>query len=236
MLSLVVACHAFGDSASSLRPAGWLPGATAPSYLDGKLAGDVGFDPYALVALAPTSLSIDEPKWSGASRRVRMTVATEYEKKKKVMWMREAEMKHARLAMLAAAGWPISELLDAPISKLFGLTPAVLADGRAPSLINGHLFEGAQGTFLLLVTLATAVLELKTLDNAAGLTPSDYVPGDLGWDPLNLQDKNPEMRVAEIKHGRLAMLAVAGFSVQEAIYGTPVVAQTPQFFHPIGFY
>jgi len=27
------------------------------------------------------------------------------------------------------------------------------------------------------------------------------------------------------------MLAVTGFAVQEAIYGTPVVEQTPQFFH-----
>ena len=32
------------------------------------------------------------------------------------------------------------------------------------------------------------------------------------------------------------MLAVAGYSVQEAIYGTAVVDQTPQFFHPPGFY
>jgi len=236
MLSLFIGVHAFGDSASSLRPAGWLPGATSPSYLDGALVGDVGFDPLALVALAPTNLRIDEDTWAGASRRVRMTVATEYEKKKKVMWMREAEMKHARLAMLAAAGWPLSELLDAPLSKLFGLTPAVLADGRAPSLLNGHLFEGAQGAFLLVVALATAVLELKTLDNAAGLTPSGYTPGDLKWDPLDLQKMNSQMTLAEIKHGRLAMLAVVGYSVQEAIYGTPVVNQTPGFFHPLGFY
>ena len=33
------------------------------------------------------------------------------------MWMREAEVKHSRLAMLAAAGWPISELLDGPLSS-----------------------------------------------------------------------------------------------------------------------
>jgi hypothetical protein len=26
------------------------------------------------------------------------------------IWMREAEIKHCRLAMLAAAGWPLSEL------------------------------------------------------------------------------------------------------------------------------
>ena len=31
------------------------------------------------------------------------------------MFLREAEVKHARLAMLAAAGWPLSELLDGPL-------------------------------------------------------------------------------------------------------------------------
>ena len=84
-----------------------------------------------------------------------------------------------------------------------------------------------------------------------------YVPGDCGFDPLNLYgwfgaqmpamvkmraDTDPayamewaetnrkEMETAEIKNGRLAMLAITGFAIQEAIYGTPVVDQTPLFF------
>ena len=40
------------------------------------------------------------------------------------------------------------------------------------------------------------------------------------------------MDEVESKHGRLAMLAVTGFAVQEFVYGKPVVEQTPQFFHP----
>ena len=40
------------------------------------------------------------------------------------------------------------------------------------------------------------------------------------------------MELAEIKNGRLAMLAITGFAVQEAIYGTPVVQQSYAFFHP----
>ena len=32
------------------RKAGWLPGSYAPSYLDGSLPGDVGFDPLCLAA------------------------------------------------------------------------------------------------------------------------------------------------------------------------------------------
>ena len=86
-----------------------------------------------------------------------------------------------------------------------------------------------------LVTLATAYLELNTLDNVEGLTSSDYMAGDLGFDPAGFaaeSAKKEQMALAEIKHGRLAMLAVTGFAVQEFLYGTPVIQQTPQFFRP----
>ena len=53
---------------------------------DEYLAGDFGFDPLLLA---------DTPK--------------------KLLWFREAEIKHARLAMLAAVGWPLSELFDGPL-------------------------------------------------------------------------------------------------------------------------
>lgn len=33
-----------------------------------------------------------------------------------LQYYREAEMKHARLAMMAAVGWPAAELLDRPIA------------------------------------------------------------------------------------------------------------------------
>ena len=39
-----------------------------------------------------------------------------------------------------------------------------------------------------------------------------------------------DMATAEIKNGRLAMLAITGMAVQEFIYGTPVIQQTPWFF------
>ena len=44
--------------------------------------------------------------------------------------------------------------------------------------------------------------------------------------------RQADMELAEIKNGRLAMLAITGFAVQEAIYGTPVVQQSYAFFHP----
>ena len=43
-------------------------------------------------------------------------------------------------------------------------------------------------------------------------------------------DARKEMEAAELSNGRLAMLAITGFALQEAVWGTPVVDQTPIFF------
>ena len=214
-----------------MRKAGWFPGGVAPSYLDGSLPGDVGFDPYNVVALARTgTVGAASSPWAKQDRKFQMQMMSKYEAKRKVAWMREAEIKHGRLAMLAAAGWPMSELIDGPLSSLLGMPNALASGGRAPSLFNGHLFDN--WPFLVVFLLGTSYLEANTLDNVEGLTPSDYVAGDLGFDPLNLRDKGADNALAEIKHGRVAMLAVTGYAVQEFIYGTPVVQQSPGFFKP----
>ena len=186
-----------------------------------------------------------------------------------LMWYREAEIKHARLAMLAAAGWPLSEMWHGGLSNLLGLPYALdVTQGRSLSVLNGGLGEVAP--FLLLTLLGCAVVECKTLDQVYGLTATgktmkkdgtvvmkSYVPGDCGFDPLGLYgalganmpmmvqlqaEADPEyalrwveyqrkqMETAEIKNGRLAMLAITGFAFQEAFWGTPVVDQTPIFF------
>jgi hypothetical protein len=38
------------------------------------------------------------------------------------------------------------------------------------------------------------------------------------------------MQLAEIKHGRLSMIAVTGFAIQEYVSGLGVVDETPGFF------
>jgi hypothetical protein len=67
--------------------------------------------------------------------------------------------------------------------------------------------------------------------------PKTYILGDCGFDPLNLFPSDNagqmEMMEKEIKHGRLAMMAILGFVVQEALYQKPVVAETPMFFKPL---
>jgi len=127
----------------TMREAGWIPGGVAPSYLDGSLPGDVGFDPLCYAALARTGTGSDSSPWRNTDRKTQMLMMSKYEAQRKVRWMREAEIKHARLAMMATAGWPLAELLDKPLSKLLGLPYALEATGgRAPSLFNGHLLDG----------------------------------------------------------------------------------------------
>jgi len=111
--------------------------------------------------------------------------------------MREAEVKHSRLAMLAAAGWPLSELWNAKIADWFELPYGLeVTGGRAPSVLNGNLLSAYP--ILIVFLLVIVWLEVKTLDQVHGLTATGktrlgdnivemtYTPGDLGFDPLGL--------------------------------------------------
>jgi len=212
-----------------------------PSYLDGSMAGDVGFDPWGLVALAKPTAATDKFARTAKERDAKMLAMTAEEQKEALAWMRESELKHARLAMLAAAGWPLSELASGPFLQELG------TNGRAPSLFNGHLPDF--WPFLIVAFAPIAYLEFQNKDSLPG--------GDYGFDPLGLAGeqkpygafpfdaflgkKTPidsiryakdleAMKSAEIKNGRLAMMAITGFAVQEFVWGGPVVEQTPFFF------
>ena len=226
-----------------LKVLGVKPGDDAPAHLDGSMAGDVGFDPLCLTALAqpevgPALLWQRGPMWTSSYyRATKLKEMSAEDQETSLNWMREAEVKHARLAMLAAAGWPLAELW----SPLRG----AMSNGRAPSLFNGHLFDANNLIFTMLVFGGIGFLETQTDQTRFEKRPEGYVAGDLGFDPakfatdgLSLElpvvgkvNKTPEeLRLSEIKNGRLAMLAITGFAVQEFLYGSPVVQQTPMFF------
>lgn len=216
----------------------------APTYLDGSMPGDIGFDPWALTVLANPTLSpdalqtLDKTSRTAEERDARMLAMSAEEQQAALAWMRDSELKHGRLAMLAAAGWPLAELTSGSSLRFAG------TNGRAPSLFNGHLFDYLP--FLVVVFGGLAYLEVTTKD-----TVKD---GDYGFDPLGLASgkgpmgpsglpifdsipaavpnvgKPEELRTSEIKHGRAAMMAITGFAVQEFVWGSPVVEQTPFFF------
>jgi Chlorophyll A-B binding protein len=149
--------------------------------------------------------------------------------------MREAEVKHSRLAMLAVVGWPIAELFDKSIAETFGLPTALTKSGTSPSVLNGGL-DKIDLLYWVAVIVLAGIVEIES-DKVQEAKGKDYLSGDCGFDPLNLfpksSDGRKDMMTKEIKHGRLAMMALLGFVVQEALYRTPVVAETPQFFTPL---
>ena len=155
--------------------------------------------------------------------------------KASLMYMREAELKHSRLAMLAVVGWPIAELFDKPIADAAGLPTLLTKSGSSPSFLNGGLDKIDVAYWIAVIALAGIVeLENATVKEEKG---TDYLLGDCGFDPLGFfpKDKAGQMAMMtkEIKHGRIAMMALLGFVAQEALYRQPVVAETPQFFHPL---
>ena len=181
-----------------------LPFLPRPQYLDGSLAGDVGFDPFNFAKSTSTLLNY-----------------------------REAEVKHARLAMLAAAGWPISELFDKKIAAALNMAPVLDASDRVPSILNGGLGKVSPAYWVGCLGVAALIDLFGTLRTKA--EKEMYIPGDFG---LRLgypaqEDGQKWMQTAEIKNGRLAMIAVVGFAIQEFVSKQGVVDETPFFFFPI---
>lgn len=181
-----------------------LPFMPRPSALTGQLPGDVGFDP---LGFAKTEADL--------------------------MNYREAEVKHARLAMLAAAGWPLSEVFDKKIAVALHLNPVVDAADRAPSLLNGGLGKISPLYWIACIAAAGGVEFL----GMQAKSKSGYFPGSLGFDPLGAYPKDKEsqdrMQLAEIKNGRLAMIAIFAFAIQEFVSKQGVVDETPFFFFPL---
>ena len=102
---------------------------------------------------------------------------------------------------------------------------SILASGeRAPSLLNGGLSAPfASGTLIMSIIIA-GYLESKAMNDGyvfwSSEKPEGYVPGDFGFDPLKLKKIRGDkyMETAEIKNGRLAMLAFAGIVTQAALF------------------
>lgn len=141
---------------------------------------------------------------------------------------REAELTHGRVAMLAAVGFLAGEAVE---GKSF------LWDASVSGPAITHLSQ-VPVPFWLLLTISIAAAEQKRATigwvepenvpvDKPGLLREDYVPGDIGFDPLNLKPADEEefktMQTKELQNGRLAMLAAAGFMAQELVDGKGII-------------
>jgi light-harvesting complex II chlorophyll a/b binding protein 7 len=191
-----------------------------PSYLDGTLAGDAQFDPLRLSD-------------------------TEEKRRRNV----ELELLHGRWAMLAVVGVCVPEILSRsgalelsePIWWKIG--EKVLEGIDVNYLgIEGFHIAGASG--IIGIAFCQAVLmggpEYARYVGIESLEPVGvYLPGDTNYpgggpfDPFNLSadaERDVELRVSEVKHGRLAMIAMLGVFAQAFVTREGPVANVLEFF------
>jgi len=136
----------------------------------------------------------------------------------KVRFYREVELKHGRVSMLAALGFPIAEQFH----PLFG--------GNVDTNSFSAFQQTPLQTFWPVVVATIAVIEIFSVipafenPNVEGWAiRSDHSAGDYGFDPLGLRPEDEaefaEMQTKELNNGRLAMIAIAGMIVQEGVTG-----------------
>lgn len=205
----------YGPNRALFLPGGLLDRTDLPPYLTGELAGDYGYDPLGLGK---------DPD--------------------QVRAYREAELIHSRWAMLASAGFIIPEGLEANGADIVGgtwfETGAKMLNGGTLNyfavpwgIVNNPL------PLFLVVVVEVGIMAAVESYRRSGSGPAGYSPG-VGkfdstifqgldslypggpFDPLGLADDPEvfaELKVKEIKNGRLAMVSVLGFAIQSYVTG-----------------
>lgn len=177
---------------------GWVPDESLPCYgLPGAI-GPLGF-------FDPVGFSKDSELMS-------------------VKRLREAEIMHGRVAMMATVGYLVGES-----------TPTIAYGMNVHHTIANNQIPEIPGTVLFPFFLAINLCEAWRASAGwvePGLAPlfslrEGYYPGDIGFDPLGLKPADGKdfknMQNKELSNGRLAMLAAAGMCVQEQINGKGIL-------------
>eukprot|EP00612_Vaucheria_litorea_P005946 CAMPEP_0171461536 /NCGR_PEP_ID=MMETSP0945-20130129/5943_1 /TAXON_ID=109269 /ORGANISM="Vaucheria litorea, Strain CCMP2940" /LENGTH=172 /DNA_ID=CAMNT_0011987899 /DNA_START=332 /DNA_END=850 /DNA_ORIENTATION=+ len=129
-----------------------------------------------------------------------------------VEYLRESELKHGRVAMLAVVGFIVSEIIHLPGAAY-----------QASNPVDAVSMVGAQPMLQIFAFCGF----LESVFHKGKMTIEDMhangqVPGEFGFDPLGVSKdpaKEAKYKLSEIKNGRLAMLAISGLIHQSLITG-----------------
>ena len=125
-------------------------------------------------------------------------------------------MKHSRIA---TAGLVVPEFIRVPGDQF--------SFKAVPNVLDAHdaLVDTSMKQILLWVGLAEAM----SIAALANINEFDRAPGNFGFDPLGLLPEDPakadEMRLKELKNGRLSMITAGGMvaGAQVSGHGFPYV-------------
>jgi len=160
---------------------GWTPDASLPCYGLPGVSAPFGF-------FDPLGFSKDK-ELTGAKR------------------LREAEIMHGRVGMMAVIGYLIQE--NTPTIAYGMSTDHTIANDEIPNVPGTVLFP-----FFLAINIAEAYRAAKGWVEP-GLGPlftlrESYYPGDLGFDPFGLKPEDPkafaDMQTKELNNGRLVRI------------------------------
>mmetsp|Transcript_33711 Transcript_33711/g.34339 ORF Transcript_33711/g.34339 Transcript_33711/m.34339 type:complete len:212 (+) Transcript_33711:76-711(+) len=138
-----------------------------------------------------------------------------------VKFMREAELKHGRIAMLATVGYFVQQYVHLPGDAYQTANPidAVFAVGPSPML---QIFFG--------------IGALESLNHKGKMGMTDMhadgaEPGDFGWGSKMLKGKTEaqinDIKLKELKNGRLAMFGIGGMIHHTIITGSDALGTFP---------
>jgi len=133
---------------------------------------------------------------------------------------REAEIRHGRLAMLAAIFWPLQEIVD----KLF-----IPTESAEFTVIYGGVTLPFLSLFMTIILLLLGYLDIYAKSIKEMDTGEAFLPGECFWDPLKILDgatdsAKRKMQERELNNGRFAMIAVALYILEEAIFQQPLIS------------